>query len=772
MKLDFKFNLVWAAAVALTTAGHALAAAPPRVLRGSVSDTSGAAVVGATVKIAAGDTERTVVTDTSGRFSVERAGGSARIEVTSPGFALFSTEVQDAKKTVDVVLVPATRGEKVTVLGSRVTADRVRSATRTDTPLRDVPQAVSVITRAFMDDQRMRGVPDLLRYVPGVGVAQGEGNRDAAVFRGNSSTSDFFEDGVRDDVQYVRDLYNAERVEVLKGPNAMIFGRGGVGGVLNRVPRRADGSEAREVTVQAGAWNERRVTGDLGRTMGRLDTRLTAVYENSDSYREGVGLERYGFNPTFAFALDRRTTLRGGYERFHDRRTADRGVPSFAGRPLDAGPGQFFGNADQSFADITVDALSASVEHERERFTVRNHLRYAAYDKMYQNVFPGAVNAGGTQVAITAYNDTTERRNVFNQTDVVVEARTGPVTHTLLAGGEIGRQTNENQRNTGFFTSLGRDVTTAMLAVGAPTTSLPVEFRQRAADPHSDAIATVGAVYVQDQVHLTRWLQAIAGVRYDRFAIDFTNRRSGQRIETTDATVSPRLGVIVKPRPSLSLYASRTRSFLPRAGEQLNSLTPTTRALDPEEYGNDEAGVKWERDGVSFAAAVYRLDRGNIAVPDPVEPTVMHLVEGQRSQGVELELAGNPTAAWTIIAGYAYQDGEITQSLSSAALAGARLPHSPEHSFAVWNRYDLSSAWGIGLGVIHRGAIFASTDNAVTLPGFTRVDAGLFATFGRLRGQLNVENLLDERYYAHAHNNNNITPGSPRAARVALTARF
>lgn len=780
MKLNFIFTFsVGLLATGFTAAGPASAAgataaqAQPLTVRGTVVDSTGAAVQGADVQVLADGTVQATVTDAEGRFRFEGVpAGDARVTVVRRGFAPFEADVRDRRKALTVVLVPEGRSEQVTVRGSRVTLDRITSATRTDTPLRDVPQSIGVVTRALIDDQRMHGIADVVRYVPGVGIAQGEGNRDTPVLRGNSSTADFFEDGIRDDVQYFRDLYNVERVEVLKGPNAMTFGRGGAGGVINRVPRKADGSESREVTAQAGSWNERRVTADVGRRLGRVDTRLTAVYENSGSYREGVGLERYGFNPTLAFALGARTTLRAGYEHFTDDRTADRGIPSFAGRPLPGDPATFFGSADRSFATVTLDAFSATLEHRAGRITVRNNLRYAAYDKFYQNVFPGAVNAAGTHVAITAYNNATDRRNAFNQTDIVLQPRTGPLAHTLLLGAELGRQATGNFRNTGYFTTLGPDATSVTVTVDSPTTSLPIDFRQSASDADNHGVATVAAFYAQDQVALAERLHAIVGLRYDRFAVDFRNDRTGIAVDSTDGMVSPRLGLLLKPWPPLSLYASHTRSFLPRAGEQLSSLSPTNRALDPEDFRNDEVGAKWDLSGLAFTAAAYRLDRGNVAVPDPVDPAISHLVDGQRTRGVELGMSGAVTRAWTIVAGYAYQDGEITHSLSPTARAGARLAQLPEHSFSVWNRYELSRTWGVGLGVIHVGEVFTSTDNAVVVPAFTRVDAGVFGTFRRFRGQVNVENVLDERYYAFAHSNNNITPGSPRAVRLALTTRF
>jgi catecholate siderophore receptor len=751
------------AVLAVPAAGGAEAPA----LRGVVVDSTGAAIAGASVRIVGED--RKATTDGQGRFVVDGASG-ATLEVSSPGFAAARVTAT-AGRPLRIVLAPGSMNEQVTVRG--VAPARNSSAMRTDTLLRDVPQSVTVIDRAVIRDQAMRGLQDAIRYVPGIGVAQGEGNRDQLVFRGNSSTSDFFVDGIRDDVQHVRDLYNVERVEALKGPNAMVFGRGGVGGVVNRVQRWADWTDRGEVGLRAGAWDERRAAADVGRGFGDATARVTAVYEDSGSYREGFGLERYGVNPTFGWRLGGDTTLRAGYERFHDERTADRGVPSFAGRPLETDPSTFFGDAGRSRAEVTVDALSSSIEHAGARFTLRSHLRYAAYDKFYQNVFPGAVDAAGTRVAISAYNNATARTNLFSQTDVVLKRRTGGVEHTLLLGGELGRQVNDDFRQTGYFTGLGPDVTSFPAPLADPVVSAPIEFRQSASDADRHVVATVAALYAQDQVALGRHLQVVAGVRYDRFAIETTNNRNRDELRRTDGVVSPRLGLVVKPSGPLSLYASYTRSFLPRAGEQLSSLSASNRTLAPEDFRNHEVGAKWDLPaGLSLTAAAFELRRGNVAVADPLDPAVTHLVDAQRTRGVEVGASGSLTGSWTVAGGYAWQDGEITRSLSSTARAGAELAMVPRHSFSLWNRYALTRRWAVGAGVIHRGDSFTSTDNAVVLPAFTRVDAAVFATFGRVRGQVNVENALGADYYAFAHNNNNITPGSPRALRVGLATRF
>ena len=751
---------------------------PVRTIHGIVVDSTGGAIAGAkvTLKVGSGAGENQL-TNAEGRFAFpDVPSGTGVLTVIWERFAPATLRVSAAlQPELRVVLTPVPLSEQVTVR-AELPETRITTATRTDTPLRDVPQAVSIVSREIIAEQSMQNMADVVRYVPGIGMAQGEGNRDAPIFRGNSSTSDFFVDGVRDDTQYFRDLYNIERVEAFKGPNAMIFGRGGVGGVINRVVRQAGWTPNRELVLQGGSWNDRRLSGDFGQGVnGRLAARVNGMYERSDSYRDGVGLERYGINPTLAFSLGPNTMIRAGYEFFHDNRTADRGVPSFNGAPVETDPSTFFGNAAASDSRVDVHALSSLVEHTfAGRATLRNRTRFANYDKFYQNIFPGAVNSAGTSVSLSGYNNGTERTNFFNQTDVVFSKATGSIEHVILAGVEVGRQSTDNLRNTAYFTSIGPNVTSVTAPLSDPTTSLPVEFRPGATDADNHGVATVAAVYAQDQMALTSRVQAIVGLRYDSFNVDFLNHRTGTDFTSHDGLVSPRVGLVFKPNTPVSLYASYSVSYLPRAGEQLSSLSLSNQALEPEEFRNYEVGTKWDvTDTLALSAAIYRLDRGNVIVPDPNDPTVSLLVDGQRTKGVELGLSGRVTRAWSVMAAYAYQDGEITRAQSATVLAGARLAQLPSHMVSIWNRYDVTSQIGIGLGIIHRGDMFAATDNAVTLPAVTRLDAGLFYTITpRWRVQMNVENLLDEEYFATAHSNNNITPGSPRAVRVALTTRF
>ena len=749
-------------------------------VRGRVVDPTGAAIPGVPV-IATAErpgTPVTTVTDQRGEFELALVPGVHALHVVMAGFTEVAQRIElspASESRFNFTLQIAGLQEAVSVSATAYTPS-VSSATKTNTPLRDLPQAVSVVSRALIGEQRMASMADVVRYMPGVGIAQGEGNRDTPVLRGNSSTSDFFVDGVRDDVQYFRDVYNVERVEALKGPNAMIFGRGGIGGVINRVTRQAEWGQSSEASLQFGSWNNKRFTADVGRALSdTVAVRATTMYENSDSYRNGAGVERYGINPSVAFRLTSRTTLRASYEYFHDARVADRGVSSLNGRPVNTDRGTFFGNPTQSPANATVNLLSSVLEHRLgTSVTVRSRVSYGNYDKFYQNVFPGAVNAPASTVAISAYNNATTRQNLFSQTDVIATTQTGRFRHTFLMGAELGHQDTANLRMTGYFSSLGSNITSFNAPLSAPTIALPMQFRPGTTDANNQGVTTIAGVYAQDQVALTSRVEAIVGLRFDSFRARVTNNRTGDAFRSEDGLLSPRLGLVYKPVRPLSLYTSYSLTYLPRAGEQLSSLSVTNQALDPEHFRNYEVGAKWDVvPALSLTAAMYRINRGNVAVPDPDNPAVSTLVDAQRNKGLELGVDGRVTRAWSVVGGYAWQNGLITRSISATAAAGASLPQLPAHSMSLWNKYEVTSRLAGALGVIHQGQVFTSTDNRVALPGWTRVDTAVYyALNSKLRAQVNIENLLDTRYFPNAHNNTNITPGSPRAVRFALTTTF
>jgi catecholate siderophore receptor len=662
------------------------------------------------------------------------------------------------------------------VTGYRAT--RSATFTKTDTPLKEVPASVTVVPADLMKDQAMQSLADVFRYVPGATAHQGEGNRDQVVLRGISTTADFYVDGIRDDAQIFRDLYNLERVEVLKGPGGMVFGRGGAGGVVNRVIKRPTFGRIAEAELTVGSNSQLRAAVDVSNKINDTAAwRLNSMAENADSFRNGADMKRYAINPTLTLVPGAATTITLGYEHLHDDRTADRGVPSRNGRPYDADRATFYGNADQSRARSTVDGVSAVLEHDLGGgVQLKNSFRATHYDKFYQNVYPdnAGVGVNGTgNLNLAAYNNANQRTNIFNQTDLTTKISAGGFEHTLLAGIELGHQDSSSKRNTGFFGPLASDNLISVPA-SAPF-AVATRFQPRTTDADNHVKSDVAAVYLQDQVALSKEWKVLAGLRYDRFKVDFDDQRTlvtPTDLSRTDTGFSPRLGLIWSPNSASTYYASYSYAMLP-SGEQL-SLAPNTADLAPEKAKNFEIGARWDLlPKLSLSAAVFRLDRDDVRSPDPVNTGFFVKTGQQRTEGVELGLQGNITRDWEVFAGYAKLDGRITKTTSSAT-AGNKIQLVPDHTLSLWNKLALSGGWSAGLGVVYQSESYAAFDNKVLLPAFTRADGALYYAFadGKTRLALNVENLFDKKYYPTADGNNNITPGAPRNARLTLTTAF
>lgn len=746
-------------------------------LRGKVLDQNRAAVVGARVSaIRKGQSDSSTTTNQSGDFSLMLEPGEYTVQITADGFSdafQLVNLLQGSNPFFEVTLQVAGANSSVTVVDAGgYQTDAIVTATKTSTPLRDIPQAISVVTNEQIKDQMLMSISDVVRYVPGITAHQGENNRDDVVIRGNRSSADFFLNGIRDDVQYYRDLYNLDRVETMKGPNAMIFGRGGGGGVINRVVKEANFGSFRELSLQGGSFSNKRVSGDFNQSLtNEIAFRANGLYEkNSGSFRRFVDLKRYGFNPTLTILPSHQTRITFGYEYFHDGRVADRGITSFQGRPADVPIDTFYGNPDDSRVKVDVNLLTGSLDHQIGKLNIRNRTLFGDYDRFYQNYVPGATNAAKTLVTLTAYNNATQRRNLFNQTDLTYFASTGKVRHTLVGGVELGRQRTKNLRQSGFFNNVA---TSVQVPYDNPTTSIPVTFRPNATDANNRLRLNLAAAYLQDQIEVSRHVQVIAGVRYDYFDLKYHNNRNGDNLGRIDNLVSPRLGLVVKPVTELSLYGSYSVSYLPSAGDQFSSLTNITQQVKPEKFTNYEFGVKWDvRRFLSLTTAVYQLNRTNTRSTDPNDLSRIIQTGSQRTNGLEIGVNGNITRTWSVAGGYAYQDAFIT-SATTAAIAGKKAGQVPHHTFSLWNKYQIIPKLSAGLGIIRRSDMFATVDNSVVLPGYTRADAAIFYSFDEhWRLQANFENLFNQRYYVNADSNTNISPGAPRGARVGLTARF
>lgn len=639
------------------------------------------------------------------------------------------------------------------------------TGTKTVTPLIDVPQTISVISREQLDDQGVASLGDALRYVPGVVLGQGEGHRDQVTLRGQNSTADFFLDGIRDDAQYYRPLYNVERVEVLKGANAMIFGRGGGGGVINRVSKAPEFKSARGSAAGGvdsfGGWS---LAADLGAPLADgFGLRLNATYEQFDNHRQNFGGHFLGVTPTLGLRLGDATQLTATYEYAEDRRITDRGVPSRGGLPLTGYDDTSFASPATNPSEVTAHLAHARLDHTfSDSLSGNLTLQFADYSKFYSNVYPGSAVSATNTVTLAAYNSGTERQNLIGQGNLIWTGQTGSIGHTLLLGFELGDQSTHANRRNGVFPS------GATVSLAETITLPPVTFPAVTSASQSDA--SFSSVYIQDQIDIGDHVKLVGGIRYDHFEIASTNLVSGFAGQRSDSKWSPRLGLIIKPQENLSLYASYALSFLPQSGDQFTVLDATTQTLAPERFENLEMGIKWDiTPSLAITGAVFQLERTNTRATDPLSGNVV-LTGQSRTKGIELSLVGRVTRNLDVSLGYALQDGEITAT-TTAAPAGRKLAQLPRHQVSAWGRYDVSDRFGIGLGVVHQSSQWATISNAVRLPAFTRIDvAAYFDVSDRFSLQLNVENLTDTDYFPSAHTDNNVSTGEP--LNVKLTARI
>lgn len=665
--------------------------------------------------------------------------------------------------------------ETILVTGERLGYVAVNSvtATKTDTPLIDIPQTIQVVTREQLEDQAQRSIGDVLRYVPGTTVGQGEGNRDQITIRGQNTTADFFLDGVRDDVQYYRSLYNVERVEILKGPYALIFGRGGGGGIINRVQKAPSaGGFFATVGTSANSFGAWEVAADLNAPIAASGAlRLNAYYEQLENHRDHVDGERYAINPYLAFGIGERWNVGLSYEYVNDDRVTDRGVPSLAcSQPCTPAPlagyrDTFFGIPGVNRSGLEAHIIKARLDGTlTDTLMWSSTLLYGDYDKYYTNVYAnGAATSATGTVALAGYADPTTRRSFIAQTNLVWDVDLGSVQNKVLLGLEYGAQDSTNQRRNGVLSS----GTLNLAGIVYPTITFPAISRDTASD------VTFFSAYLQDQIALTRQLDLVVGLRFDRFDIEGSDLIADpdRPFARVDEKVSPRFGLIYKPRANVSVYASYSQSFLPRSGDQFLTLSAVQENLAPEKFTNREVGAKWDiSPRLAATLALFQLDRTNATTPDPANPAATINVGETRTRGVELGLTGRLTDHWQMSGGYAHQDAKLRGN------DFVRLAQVPEHQFSLWNRYDFTDRFGAGVGLIHQSSQFAAIRNAANvtrLPGYTRVDAALyFDVSDSIQLQANIENLLDETYYADAHNNHNISTGAPINGRISVRVKL
>lgn len=648
------------------------------------------------------------------------------------------------------------------------------SATKTNTNIMDLPQTITIINQQQLNDQQITDMSKSVTYSPGIDVDQGEGNRDAFIIRGNKTSADLYLDGIKDDAEYYRDLYNIDQVDILMGANGILFGKGGSGGVINRVSKQATFDNTNNMTIQLGSFDSKRSTLDVNRKISdRLAARLNVMAEKGDSFVSGVNYEKQGINPVFTFLVDDQTTVRFGREFYHDQRTGYRGVPSKNGRPYNGNRSQYYGNSSMSPNEVTVNSTFIALEHNfSDYLNLKNTTRYTDYDKYYSNIYANS-SVQSDSVTLSAYYDNTQRQNFFNQTDVTWNFDTADISHTLLTGMEIGTQDNRRYRLTD---------TDQVVSIHNPTGSA---WNYGTYNRDKRTNISYRSVYAQDQIKFNDQHQIVIGFRHDDYETDFNlvaenSALVGDKFKINDRMISTRLGYIYNPSPEVSYYLSYSNSFQPRNGDQLDAISSSNANEDPEKFINYEIGTKWQINSKLFATvAIYQLNRERMQITDPNDSLNKIIVDGQRSRGVEISINGRLTDNYSIVGGWSFIDAEITKdqgSGSSLISAGTSLGNVAKNNFSLWNKYEFNSHWSFALGAIGRGNMYAATptsSSSVNLPGWVRFDAATYLKIdNKTRLQLNIENIFDKTYYSSAHNVNNIMVGMPLNARLTLMHDF
>ena len=683
-----------------------------------------------------------------------------------------------------VMLSPAALGvamediERLTVEGKYLSVNQSNSI-KSPTPILDVPQSLSIMTAEEITARGITSVGQIIDYTPGVNTSQGEGHRDAVVFRGVRSTADFYIDGNRDDIQYYRALYNVEQVEILRGPNALLFGRGGTGGILNRVSKKATiDQQFVNYNVSANTFGAYNLQLDTNIDTGEDSAvRINAMYESLDNHRDFFYGDRYGFNPTARFQLSDDTILDLSYEYIDHERFIDRGIPTGAnGEPIEAFENIVFGDPENNYQTLDADVFRANIQHNfSDNLKGNFNAFYGNYDKVYANFYAADFAPETNVVTLDGYIDETERENLILSANLVGEFATGSIEHTVIFGGEFINTESDQNRLNPVFDSNGDDQEAFLVnrpldfrgltGTNAAGTTVTTAFSALNDDTRVDL--DVYSFYVQDEIALSENFDLVLGARFDSFDIEVFDARPDvlDTRNRTDEEVSPRAGLVYKPQENISIYASYSESFLPRSGEQYANINGDADSLDPDTFTNQEIGVKWDfADSMSFTAAIFENEQTSLD-NDPNDPEGFIEVDSDVS-GFELQLQGYITDKWFVTANYSNLDGENA--------SGIELRELPENTMSVWTTYQVSDVLGFGVGATYQDESFVvtATDSPV-LPSYTRVDASAYYELNNgMRLQLNVENLTDTLYFPNAHSRHQATVGAPINARLSVIGSF
>ena len=672
----------------------------------------------------------------------------------------------------------------------QVVVTGVRSLLNDKLPLdlHDTPQSVTVISEKAIADQSLTRLEEVLKTVPGITLNAGEGaaRGDSVNLRGFSAFNDFFLDGVRDAAIYDRDSFDLEQVEVVKGPSAILFGRGSTGGAINQVTKAASLAAFTHVTLEAGSNSMGRGTADVDMPIAS-DTaiRVNLMGETSQvAERSEVQNQRWGVAPTITWGIGKPDSVTLSYLHQEENNRPDTGIPFLNGRIAPVPRGSYYGLASDRTSNDD-DVATLHLKHDfGDDLSIADTARYGHYVFFYRFAAPNfgkeiitaATPLSSILVGRDAPDSSGTQTNLTNQTDVTWKVKTGFLTHRIAAGIELSRETVDLLRYTNPFGGNFNWVPATSLLAPNPNMAMPLE----PISSKQDTVAFSQGAYVTDSIGIGSYVDLIVGVRHDRFAAAYDQlaplTQARLHLDHTDNLNSPRAALVVKPTPQQSYYLSYGTSFDPSA--EALSLTTKTANLGPVKAKTYELGAKidWLDGRLTSTGAIFHTELDNAQTNDPDNPTVTVLNGDQRVQGAEFGLSGYVAAHWEVTASYSYLDG-VTLASGNPAYVGKRMPNLARHSGNLWSEYEVTDDFEIGGGAVVLGNRFADSGQTATIPGYVVWNAmAAYKLNDSVKLQLNGINLLDRRYYDGAYYatpaENHVIPGAARTLKLATQLAF
>ncbi|WP_347903271.1 TonB-dependent siderophore receptor [Pseudomonas purpurea] len=649
----------------------------------------------------------------------------------------------------------------------------VSTATRTATPVRYVPQAIDSVKTSNVADYGTNDLGTALSGMPNVSSAA-DTRFDSLRIRGFDASNDFYLDGVRDDSQYVRDLHNIERIEVLKGPAAVLYGRGSQGGIVNRVSKLPQFGRRSTIEAQGDSEDLRSLYADLSTDPSEnLSLRLNMGNMDQNSFRDGISGNRQLFAPSMSWQLTPDLNWLVQYEYSRYNRTPDRGIPGVGGRPADVGRDTTYGG-EHDFIDDKSQSLRSKLSYEiADNWQLRHTLGVFKLNSDFDNTYVTGFNTKTKKYTRQHWQQDLNTRNVFNNLELEGSFDTFGLEHRLLTGIEIGSQRRDPILYNAAPSGPGSRPVPEQNLYNPDRGLVHTGRMQTFSNSHTEVESR--AVYVQDQLRLNDQWQLLAGLRYDTFDIESTNKLKNISEDRDSHSTSPRVGVVWTPLQNHSFYASWTKTFSP-VGGGLIGITPgvagNTNDLSPELTKQKEIGVKsdWFDNRLSTTLAVYELELYNRRTSDPDNPGLMVLTGEQRSRGIELTAAGKITGNWSMRGGVGIQDATVVKD--NNGLEGKRVTNVAKHNASVFLTWKPEMGWYAETGLTLVGDRFADNANTTVLPGYGRWDAlaGFRQKDWDLRAALN--NITDHTYYASSTSAFQIQPGAPRSLVVTGTYSF